>query len=166
MKSLVTIALIGFAFGASAQTTITRQVIGSAGGSFSNASIDVNYTAGEAVIETLSGGSRVLTQGFQQAVVGIGSLDELVVNNDITLYPNPTQGELNVQFSENAVKYGTLSVRVYDLQGKLVFADDETVLSGQNGVLQLDLSGLNTGHYHIHIKDSEGGVSHSRFVVY
>jgi hypothetical protein len=46
--------------------SIERQVIGSSGTSFSNASVQLDFTVGELVVSTLTDGSTILTQGFHQ----------------------------------------------------------------------------------------------------
>ncbi|MFT5859586.1 MAG: hypothetical protein ACI865_001689 [Flavobacteriaceae bacterium] len=146
-----------------AQTTISRQLIGSTGGSFANATIDVNYSAGEAVITTVSSGSRILTQGFQQPDFGVGALSEVDLSNNITVFPNPTNGELNILLSDQIAKNGTVLVDVYNLQGRLVFHGEEFA-SSTSGIIQLDLASLNTGQYLIRFTDSDGALSRAKFV--
>ena len=64
MRKLLLIALISSAF-ASAQS-LERQVIGSSGTSFSNATAQLDFTVGELAVTTLSNGTNDLTQGFHQ----------------------------------------------------------------------------------------------------
>lgn len=163
MKNIVLLVSLLIVSFAQAQTTISRQVIGSTGGSFANATIDVNYSVGEAVITTATSGSIILTQGFQQPDFGVGALSEVDLTNSITVYPNPTSGVLNILLSENVAKNGTVLVDVYNLQGKLVFHGEEFANS-TSGILQLDLASLHTGQYLILFTDSDGALSREKFV--
>lgn len=70
MKVALNIA-VGFclllcSFVAEAQTTFSRQVIGSTGGYTNTGNIAISHTAGEAVVTTETGATITLTQGFQQ----------------------------------------------------------------------------------------------------
>jgi len=58
---LITIAIVALIFQAKAQ-----QVIASSGGYFEGENVSLNWTVGEPVIETFTGGNLILTQGFQQ----------------------------------------------------------------------------------------------------
>ena len=163
MKNIVLLVSLLIVSFAQAQTTISRQLIGSTGGSFANATIDVNYSAGEAVITTATSGSIILTQGFQQPSFGVGAIDELDLSNNITVYPNPTSGVLNILLSENVAKNGTVEVRIYSLQGQLVFQGKENA-NASSGSMQLDLNSLKVGQYLIHFTDAEGTMSRAKFV--
>jgi hypothetical protein len=68
-------------------------------------------------------------------------LDELS-SSSVTLYPNPTTGNLNVQL--NAIE--TINAVVYDTQGKLIL----TVNNLKNGST-IDLSAVETGIYMVHL---------------
>jgi hypothetical protein len=68
-------------------------------------------------------------------------LEELTGTN-VTLYPNPTTGNLNVQL--NAIE--TINAVVYDTQGKLIL----TVNNLKNGST-IDLSAVETGIYMVHL---------------
>jgi hypothetical protein len=68
-------------------------------------------------------------------------LDELS-SSSVTLYPNPTTGNLNVQL--NAIE--TINAVVYDAQGKLIL----TANNLKNGST-IDLSAVETGIYMVHL---------------
>lgn len=157
MKNITFILAIFLVSNLSAQT-IERQLIGSAGGSFANATHDLNFSAGEAVIVTETSGSIILTQGFQQDDLGLVGIKELE-KESISLYPNPVNTTLNIHFLDDASKNGEISVLVYDNQGKLVYQQEENLASGYGNIVQLDLSFLTNGMYVIHIKDAVGLVS-------
>lgn len=49
--------------------TLERSVIGSSGTTLSNANTSLDFTVGELVVTTVSNGTNILTQGFQQEVI-------------------------------------------------------------------------------------------------
>jgi hypothetical protein len=65
-------------------------------------------------------------------------------NNEITLYPNPTNGLVNIEVA------GTASVEVYNAVGQKVFAMPAIPETGQ-----LDLSGLPKGVYSVRINTKD-----------
>lgn len=69
---------------------IDMQVVASAGGSQSTANFSVDWTLGEPVIGDVSGGSLILTQGFQQSflslMVSSNTLDIAAPNNSTTAF--------------------------------------------------------------------------------
>ena len=155
MKNITLILTVFLVTNLSAQT-IERQLIGSLGGNFANANIDLNFSAGESVITTEASGSIILTQGFQQADLDISSVEELMTNNDILLFPNPVSSSLNIKFLNDATKNGDVKILLYDNQGKLVYQQEENLNSGYGNIIQLDLHHLKNGLYFIHIKDAAG----------
>ncbi|MBX2958903.1 MAG: hypothetical protein KF732_03005 [Flavobacteriales bacterium] len=68
MKKLLYIFIL-FAFGANAQTTISRQVIGSTGGYQVGTTMSISSTVGEPVVQTLFSVNQILTQGFQPPAI-------------------------------------------------------------------------------------------------
>jgi hypothetical protein len=53
-----------------------QQAVSSAGTYFENESGSISWTLGEVVIETLSAGETILTQGFQQPSILLGTFYE------------------------------------------------------------------------------------------
>ena len=68
-------------------------------------------------------------------------LDELSGTN-VTLYPNPTTGNLNITLSD----IETVNAIVYNAQGKLIL----TINNLKNGST-IDLSSVETGVYMVHL---------------
>lgn len=162
MKKVLVLIAAGFSFGLSAQTA-DQHVIGSLGGSFVNANIDVNYTAGEAVIQTQSTAQVIVTQGFHQPDLdGLGGLSEATLEGSVHLYPNPTNAVLNVQLDEVAQGSGDSELMIYDLNGQQVY--QETVYSIGSGFVQLNVEALPPGHYQLRIISANGVVSRAKFV--
>jgi hypothetical protein len=95
-----------------------QQVISSNGDSKSAAALEVSWTLGEAVIETLIAGSNTLTQGFHQTKITITAVSEVLIPGlEIRVFPNPTPDIVTIHFSEyvEGSKFW-----LYDLRGKLL----------------------------------------------
>ncbi len=64
---------------------------------------------------------------------------------DITLYPNPTTGMVNVQFTTNNEQWENAEIQVLDVYGRLL----QTVETCHGASLQIDLSRYATGIYFV-----------------
>ncbi|MFM7015242.1 MAG: T9SS type A sorting domain-containing protein, partial [Bacteroidota bacterium] len=73
--------------------------------------------------------------------------------SDVSIYPNPTRGELTVVLNKTANK-GNLSFRVLNMVGAQVF--NTTLPSNNAGTYKLDLSKLAQGMYFVEINSAEG----------
>jgi hypothetical protein len=69
---------------------------------------------------------------------------ELMVADNVTLYPNPTSGSLTAQYT--GATTGKVELKVYNMLGKAVFSKTEPVFIGSNAY-HLNLSNLNQGLY-------------------
>ena len=165
MKKLVFIFCLFLLTDLSAQS-VDRQLIGSAGGSFSTANINLSFSVGEAVIGTFTEGSIIISQGFQQAEAGasgggVGTV-ELLLNNDFSAYPNPVKNNLFLDFTSIGSDLD-LNIMVYDLNGNLVFEQSAQVYKDVGGTVKLNMDRLSAGAYIVRLKDKSG--SESRFSV-
>ena len=73
--------------------------------------------------------------------------------SQMILYPNPTEGIVNVTF--NSVHSGNSSIRIVDMIGKLVVSETLTVSEGENK-FSFDMSGYNKGIYFVEVSDESG----------
>lgn len=100
------------------QVVSAQQVVSSNGDSQSAAGVQVSWTVGEAVIETLISGSNMLTQGFHQTKLTVTAVSELLIPGlEIKVFPNPTPDIVNIHFSEyiEGSRYF-----LYDFTGRLL----------------------------------------------
>ena len=77
---------------------------------------------------------------------------------DISIYPNPTRGMINIALDEKSGSQGALSV--YDLEGRIVF--DSKI---QAPVQQLNLSFLSKGVYQVKVTLQSEEIKNSKLVV-
>ncbi len=81
----------------SAQPTLTRSVLGAAGGSAEGAGVHLDWTLGEPAVQTLSTSDRQLTQGFHQPLLWLTSAPSLSPKRKVQAFPNPTVRELQLR---------------------------------------------------------------------
>jgi len=84
-----------------------------------------------------------------QAIVSVEACDGLATvsaDGNISLYPNPTSGNITVKSS----KAVDMNISITDLTGRVVF-----VAAGNNGTADVNVSTLAAGVYYVNIKGGE-----------
>lgn len=138
------------ALNANAQINIDNQAVSNAGAYYTGSwgSLQVNI-AGEPVIETLSGGSFVFTQGFEQPPLkGVGIISLPANAPSINLYPNPASNQVNIAF--NLPNAGKLSFRLFDMAGRELNGFVKETQSGQQTEV-MNLDNVSQGLYMLNI---------------
>lgn len=96
----------------------SQEVISSAGATQQAAGYVLSWTIGEPVIQTLSSGPNILTQGFHQSKLIITAIGEIPEQNIlITVFPNPTHEFAIVKFN-NQPKQNTY--KLFDSTGRVL----------------------------------------------
>ncbi len=80
------------------------------------------------------------------------SISNVTINENINLYPNPSNGQFVIDFS--SVKNQVSSVKIYDLVGKNVYSKDAKINEGANK-LSIDVSNLTSGVYILNIENQK-----------
>ena len=97
-------------------------------------------------------GQQVLTRMVFDASAGLK--ENKSVSSIGGLYPNPTTGQTTVSYSlENS---STVSVKVLDITGKLVYSANEGTKSEGSHKLSIDASSFNSGVYYVTLTTEEG----------
>lgn len=94
--------------------------------------------------------------GFEDEVqfgVGLTGEAEVIVGNEVAVYPNPTDQKAQISFE--LLKSSTVEMQVFNAMGMLVYTYEENVLSSGKHVLEFDGEGLNAGVYYINLKIDE-----------
>ena len=88
-------------------------------------------------------------------------IDETILSSSFNLFPNPSQGTINIQFELS--KSTSFSIEILSIQGQLI---QSRVQEHPSGVSQMrfDLSALESGMYLIRIKTAEEQIN-SRFSI-
>jgi hypothetical protein len=145
-KQILLIASVCCSLASQAQS-LSPQVVASAGNYVSSAAGSLSYTIGEPVVTTVSGGSNILTQGFQQPNdIVSGLLDiEREAFGSFSLYPIPATDKL--WFGYEFPEEGKVEIAMYDALGqKLEFTLSESYESGKI-VHSFDCSNYAAGNY-------------------
>lgn len=128
----------------------TPYVIASGGDYFTATTFTNSFTVGEeAVVQTSSTGSFILTQGFQQPNDGPNAILDPEVISHVIAYPNPTSGMLALHYTLAAAS--AVRMEVYDLSGKLLQAEQRQQQPGVQREV-LDLSALANGAYFVNLR--------------
>jgi len=129
-----------------------------AGGGNSNVlTLDWGTGNGSVVVNASNGCGT----GSKAFAVTIGCKEgELASANKLNVYPNPTAGVLNVEYT---AEQGTAQVTVLDLSGRVVMTQTHANAAGQN-TLQLDLSKVAKGAYMLNVQ-TNGSNNQVRVVV-
>lgn len=149
-------AFLSYAVTAQDNYGLCRQVVATAGKSATMAGRHWSYTVGEPFITTLSGNTRIVTQGFQQPeLCGLVTINDLdLASWELAVFPNPTADFLTVQYA--AGQTGGLEATVFDLLGRAVLMDLE--LQTPQGS-RIDASSWKAGLYLLQLRDPRSGAS-------
>ena len=141
-----------------AQTTLERQVIGSAGSYATSGDISVSATVGETATETAISGTLILTQGFQQPNQEdfVGIEDEWNIIVDYNIFPNPTADKLIIEL--NTDKRIDLNFDLYDLRGRATPVDRISQQIQGKVKTEMNLTSLAEGTYLLSLSNKDGKV--------
>ncbi len=128
---------------------IQNEVVSNAGFSANHSGINMAYTIGEIVIETFSGSTKTLTQGFHQTGLTITAVSATDLFSDINIYPNPTMQYLYIDMPPHDSHFD-VDITLYDIMGRVAVQQKK---GGKS--LPLDISHLPDGAYHLHIVDTK-----------
>ncbi|MFT6998155.1 MAG: hypothetical protein ACJAQ4_001915, partial [Cryomorphaceae bacterium] len=106
--------------------------------------------------ETILEGGSFSAEEAKNFAAGVLSVDDVSSVKDFTMFPNPTNGLLNVEF--NLVSSQRVSLDVLDLTGRLVISKDLGVLPAGYSLQQIDLSGHAQGLYLMNMNVNDGRV--------
>jgi hypothetical protein len=105
--------------------------------------------------EPSDGGKGVNFDNFKMELEPIVGISDIVLNEQLKLYPNPVSGVLNVELEDMVID----KVVVYDILGKNI-----TTSTVNDYKLKLDTTGFTPGLYFISVQ-TEAGIIHSKVVV-
>ena len=132
-KKLTIIFLVLLIAGRFSAQSLAPSVIASAGNYFSNSQFSLSWTLAEmTMVETFNDGSNFLTQGFQQPFANTTGVPEIPVAqvNKFNLYPNPSNGQFQVNYQ--LTESGQLTFRVFNLLGQKVYENSMYQSAGTN----------------------------------
>lgn len=127
--------------------SISKQIISASGESFNNANANISFTIGETIVGLMTSQNGILQlgSGFHPAFqMELLSIDEDLLNDQIQIFPNPTNELLNI----SSYNLGLLSVKVTNLNGKIIYSG--SILNNST----VDFSSFSKGVYLLIIEEN------------
>jgi hypothetical protein len=142
MKKLLLVLLISSIGHAQ---SISKQVIGAAGKTQTAGNSKLSWTLGEPVVGLMTAGGKQLSNGYYPALnLQALSVEDIDMNVQIKLYPNPTSQALYVSHPE----LNSFGITIVDLNGKQVYSG--TI----NKEEPLDVSNYTQGMYLVTVENT------------
>jgi hypothetical protein len=142
MKKLLLVLLISSIGQAQ---SISKQVIGAAGKTQTAGNSKLSWTLGEPVVGLMTAGGKQLSNGYYPALnLQALSVEDIDMNVQIKLYPNPTSQALYVSHPE----LNSFMITVVDLNGKQLYSG--TI----NKEEPLDVSNYTQGMYLVTVENT------------
>ena len=133
--------------------SLSPQVISTAGGFATGASMSISYTVGELSVQTLASGSLILTEGFQQPLdIGVPDLVQPYFDLEVRTWPNPVSQNLYLQISSEIRQ--DLILETYDLSGRLQMIQHIEALMHIEPY-SIDFTDLSRGAYILKIRSAD-----------
>jgi hypothetical protein len=129
------------------QISLSPQVLSAGGKDFQNTQFQLTYTIGEmSAVSTLSAGSSIATQGFNQPdKFTIASVEGPEWGNGIVLYPNPAINAVIIQYDETL--NASLRIEILDQTGRLVCPAESIPRGFASGSIRFAVNQLAAGIY-------------------
>jgi hypothetical protein len=125
--------------------TISKQVIGTAGKTQSNSNLKISWTTGEPVVGLMTAGGNQLGNGYYPAMdIQALSIDDVTLNVEIKVYPNPTSQSLYVSHPDLT----SFQIQIVDINGKQIHT------GSIDKEVPLDVSSYTQGMYLVTIEDT------------
>lgn len=126
--------------------SIDRNIYNSASGSIHLDDINIEYSIGETITNTITTNETELTQGFIQPIIIKKIQHETVANMDCVVYPNPTQNYIIIKPQQPL----NANIKIYDNTGKIIINQHCKIID----TYEIDLSSMVTGVYFMIVEDN------------
>ncbi|MDP8203943.1 MAG: endonuclease [Candidatus Tenebribacter mawsonii] len=103
-------------------------------------------------------GNIMVEQTMEFSYVGI---DELLVVDDIEIYPNPADNQLNIAFS--AKDNVDLNISLIDISGRAIMQNMYSANSGTN-LIKIDINNISRGIYFLNIMENNSSLNYKVIV--
>ena len=89
----------------------------------------------------------------------INSVSDEFLNEKISIYPNPSNDELNISWEEKQIDH----IDIFNVQGQLI---SSKYVNRREAITKLDVSNFQIGLYYLRIKSSDGIILSKSFLKY
>lgn len=111
--------------------------------------------------ESFTGDSEIYLSKDEETEVEVSKSNDYINTFDYQIFPNPVEdGQLEVLI--NAVEANNVSIRVFNIHGKLIHQNKLQVFKGKNKY-SLDVDDLDSGIFFLHINNGDKGIN-KRFI--
>lgn len=122
------------------------------------------YNSGQIYVATNGRGVWTNRSFFSAYAVGVEEYQQQVSNgNNLSLFPNPTNGNVTVNF--NGVEGETAAIQIMDLSGRTVKSENLGKLNSGDTNYSFETTGLNSGVYIVNISSDSGVKRVAKLVV-
>ncbi|MES2678767.1 MAG: T9SS type A sorting domain-containing protein [Bacteroidota bacterium] len=123
-----------------------------------------SYNSGQIYVATNGRGVWTNRSYFAPYVVSVNEIPATITTeNNLSIYPNPTNGQVNVRFS--VVDGESASVSVMDINGRIVKTESLGKLYSEQANYSFETSDLSSGMYIVSINSSAGVKRVAKLVV-
>lgn len=91
----------------------------------------------------------------------IVSVENILVNKSVSVFPNPARAELNIRFKNS--EYKNVNVDIFTISGKKVLTKQINGIS--ENTTKLNVSNLPVGTYILHIVSDKKRISSSKIII-
>lgn len=153
----IKLSLLGVGLTATVQAqSVSPDVIASSGDHFEASGVQLSWTIGESIMETVESGSNIITQGFHQTNLMVTDVEEQNLSDiGVNVFPNPTVDQLTVALKNNSQ---VLNLELYDMSGKQLAR--ERIGAAQDRI-QLDFSSYAAAYYLLKVYSKDGEVNNN-----
>lgn len=159
-KIILSISVLWCGWNFASAQSVERSVVAGAGAVAINSGGQYTWTLGESVVQLATGGSVILSQGFQQPESSAVNVKSISSANGLKVYPNPSSGFFTME-SAGSNKNENLAFLVFDNAGKQVFSGT----SGNVAKYTMDLSSLPGGIYLLQVASVGGSVQNFKLTI-
>lgn len=162
---LIALGLASVAYAQKGSTPLWT-VAASGGTAKIEGNIELSWTVGQPVTESVTKNGFMLTQGFQQGTItfveqaenktGINELQytEAAKRLDVSLFPNPTKSAFNVMLASTETNEAVRTIiEIVDVGGRLVRSEVAMIIPGQPYTISVEP--LQPGMYMVLLRSAE-----------
>ena len=126
-----------------------------------------SLTIGDKVFDESDPLNKIFVYGFTlNTPIPIISDNRIEAENDLInitkVYPNPTNGDLNVEISSTRNEKN-VSLSIYDLNGKKIYLQEVNIRRGLKNSYQVSCNGIASGFYYLILEDQKGNKTVKKF---
>lgn len=120
----------------------------------------LSWTIGEDITETFGTSSPILTQGFQQSDDSTANIPESGFENQIIVYPNPGNDQINILFNTGDVS--EVIIQLFDVTGRLILREKTSTLVSP---YTININSVSSTFYYLIISKPDDKILYSKPIV-